>query len=145
MSKEYFEFVYAGCCVTPGWWDVSARSSGFLPLRSAKARISSKGCRDAGPEQPLENGSRAARALFPPRPYTLSPGQTVAELGSQHQRPGGWSLVLRAELNASGRIQPGVTSGSFLLLSNGGQTPHTLHPGSLNFKEALAIRITEMY
>jgi len=117
------------------------------PSAPPKRASSSEGCRGAGPEQPLENGSRAARALFPPRPCTLSPGQTAAELGSQPQRPGGWSLVLRAELNASGRIQPGVTSGSFLLLSNGGQTPLTLHPrpGSLDFKEALAIRITEMY
>lgn len=35
----------------------------------------------------------------------------------------------------------------FPLLSNVGQTPLTLHPrpGSLDFKEAPAIRITEMY
>ncbi|EFB12885.1 hypothetical protein PANDA_010498, partial [Ailuropoda melanoleuca] len=73
----------------PWLWDDwgHAGSSPFLAHPLSQSAHPHQGCRGVGLEQQLENGSRVLCVFFQPRPYTFSPGQMVAQLGSQHERP----------------------------------------------------------
>lgn len=65
VPKEYFAFVYADCCVTPGWWEIILVSAWLPPLLATPPPAAAVSGRRGSWKMALGGGASAVAAGAP--------------------------------------------------------------------------------